>query len=364
MSVFKVGKTGTSSKAYPIFSRISGLRRLAGMLSSLKRFSGNEVAQERLRIINFYSKRGELATKEAFKVDRKLVYVWKKRLKASRGKLSSLIPFPTAPKTVRQMRVHPLVVEHIRKLREEHFRLGKEKIKPLLDEYCLRNNLPTIAEPTIGKVIKRHHLYFQKQGRIYHHPSGKWALNQAKKTKRLRVKHPPKHQDLGHIQSDTVEQITEGIKEYFYSAIDARLKFSLTLNYKSLNSKNNQDFYQKFKSVYPGVINDWQSDNGLENLGEFEKQLKKDKILHYFTYPRCPKINGVVERYQRTFQEEFLYPNLHLIHDKITFNKELAEYLIFYNTKRPHKSLGNKSPMDYLITEGLMSKKTVSYTSP
>jgi len=332
------------------------------MLASLKHFSGSEIAQERLRIISFYSKHGELATKEAFKVDRKLVYVWKKRLKASKGKLSSLTPFSTAPKSVRLPETHPLVVEQIKKLREDHPRLGKEKIKSLLDEYCLKNNLPTIAEPTIGKVIKRNNFYCPRQGRIYHNPGGKWALNKAKRAKRLRVKHSPKHQDFGHIQSDTMEQITDGIKDYFYSAIDARLKFTLTLNYPHLNSKNNQDFYHKFKQAYPGAIKDWQSDNGLENLGEFEKQLKKDNILHYFTYPRCPKINGVVERYQRTFQEEFLYPNLHLIHDKITFNKKLAEYLIFYNTKRAHKSLGLKSPMDYLINGGLMSKKTVSHT--
>jgi len=140
------------------------------------------------------------------------------------------------------------------------------------------------------------------------------------------------------------------------------MKFPFTLNYKSLNSQNNKDFYLKFKKVYPGTIKDWQSDNGLENLGDFEKQLKQDHVPHYFTYPRCPKINGVVERYQRTFQEEFLYPNLHFIHDKILLNQKLAEYLIFFITKRVHKTLGNQSPMDFLISQGLMSKKTVSYT--
>lgn len=80
------------------------------MLSSLKRFSDDEVAPERLRILNFYSKHGELATREAFKVDRKLIYTWRKRLKANQGKISFLIPFSTAPKRTRQMEVHPLVV--------------------------------------------------------------------------------------------------------------------------------------------------------------------------------------------------------------------------------------------------------------
>ncbi|MEW6408428.1 MAG: hypothetical protein AB1465_07145 [Patescibacteria group bacterium] len=36
--------------------------------------------------------------------------------------------------------------------------------------------------------------------------------------------------------------------------------------------------------------------------------------------------------------------------------------MVFYNTKRVHKSLGNQSPIDYLIKTGLMSKKSVTYT--
>lgn len=123
-----------------------------------------------------------------------------------------------------------------------------------------------------------------------------------------------------------------------------------------------RDFYQKFKSAYPGVIKDWQTDNGQENLGEFDQELKKNDIPHFFSYPRCLRMNSIIGRYQRTFQEEFLDSNLHLIHDKILFNQELAEYIIFYNTRRIHKSLDKQSPIHYLISEGLMSKKTVSHT--
>jgi transposase InsO family protein len=49
---------------------------------------------------------------------------------------------------------------------------------------------------------------------------------------------------------------------------------------------------ESFKSVYPCEIKVWQSDNGSENLGEFDKALKKDSIPHLFSYPRCPKINA------------------------------------------------------------------------
>lgn len=77
------------------------------MLESLKRFSQDEVAQERLRIIKFYERFGEKATKDAFGADRKVVYIWRKRLKGNSGRLSSLVPLSTAPKTPRQMEVHP-----------------------------------------------------------------------------------------------------------------------------------------------------------------------------------------------------------------------------------------------------------------
>ncbi len=332
------------------------------MVASLRRFSENEVAQQRLKIMKFYEKHGEEATKEAFGVDRKLISKWRKRLKENGGRLEALVPHSTRPKRVRKSKIPSEIIDFIRSLRQRHPRLGKEKIKPLLDEYCRDRGLKTISEPTIGNIIKRHNFFFQKSGRIYHNPDSKWAKNSKDRQKRTKVKHPPRHEELGHIVSDTVERITDGIKDYFYSAIDATGKFALTLNYKRLNSRNMKDFYERFKSVYPGEIKVWQSDNGSENLGEFDKALKKDGIPHLFSYPRCPKINAHIERYNRTIQEEFIDNHLDIIHDKRLFNEALAEYLIFYNTKRVHKSLNNKTPMQFIIDKGGMSQKSLSYT--
>lgn len=50
---------GHYAKAYPIFSRIRGLEEVKKVLKSLKRFSKDDVAKERLRIIEFYDKFGE-----------------------------------------------------------------------------------------------------------------------------------------------------------------------------------------------------------------------------------------------------------------------------------------------------------------
>lgn len=332
------------------------------MLLSLRRFSKDEVAQERMKIIKFYERHGERAAKEAFGADRKVIARWRKRLKDSGGKLTSLIPYSTRPLKVRQPETRVEMIDFIKDQREKHYRIGKEKLKVKLDKYCREEGMPTVSTSTIGNIIKRHHFFSQKEGRVYHNPASKCAQRNLKKNKRLRVRHSPKPADFGYIVSDTVERITDGIKDYFISAIDAKMKFGLTLNYKRLTAVKMRDFYFRFKKVYPETILAWQSDNGSENLGVFDQQLKKDGIPHYFIYPRCPKINTFVERYNRTIQEEFIEPNLDTIHDKGVFQGKLADYLIYYNTERPHHSLNLRSPLEYFIEEGGMSHKYLTYT--
>jgi len=107
------------------------------MLSSLKRFTKNEVAQERLKILEFYQEYGEKATLKAFGVNRKTIWVWRKRFNLGRNQLSSLIPSSTKPKTNRRMEVDLRIIEYIKTLRETHYRLGKRKIKPLVDDYIV-----------------------------------------------------------------------------------------------------------------------------------------------------------------------------------------------------------------------------------
>lgn len=332
------------------------------MAKNLLIFGENDQAQQRKYVMDFYERFGEEATKKAFSVDRKLVYVWRKRLTNAQGVLASLKPFTTKPKTLRTMQTHPLIVAKIKLLREIRPKLGKEKIKPILDRYCCKEGIPPISESTIGKIIKRKNFFFQKQGRIFHNPTSAYLKRTRLKKTRLRIKHPPKVKDFGHIQSDVVEIVEEGIKRYLFNAIDTRMKFALSYQYDRITSANNLDFYHKFKSVYPVAIKSWQTDNGSENMGVFEERLKKDGISHYFTYPRCPRINGVIERFNRTIQEEFVYC-CDILPNTPEYQQALGEYIVFYNTERVHKSLGLISPLDYLISQGAMSKMSMTYTA-
>ncbi len=333
------------------------------MLYSLRRYSANEVARQRLKIIGFYRQYGEKATKEAFGADRKVISRWSQRLGTRGGQLAALIPRSTRPRQTRKPTTNPLVVAWIEKERAAHPRIGKEKLKPDLDRYCQTMGILSISVSTIGKIIKRNHFFFQKPDyRIYHNPDCAWAKKAVKKKRRLRIRHSPHPQTYGHILSDTVEKVIAGTRRYFMSAIDAKLKFALTIEYPRITSANMKDFYFRFRQVYPTTIRIWQSDNGSENLGVFDRQLEKDKIPHLFIYPRCPQIDTFIERYNRTLQEEYLDYHLDELVDLKQGNELLVDWNIYYNTKRRHHSLGLKSPIDYLVDNGGMSQMCVTYT--
>jgi hypothetical protein len=156
------------ARAHFIFSRIKGAKKVIKMIESLRRFSGSEIAVQKLKIINFYTSHGETPTKEAFGVDRKVISRWRQRLTSSDGKLASLVPFSTKPVSVRVPTTRPKVVEFIKGQREEHFRIGKEKLKVFVDAYCLENGIKSVSISTIGNIIKRHNFFYQSQRKVYH----------------------------------------------------------------------------------------------------------------------------------------------------------------------------------------------------
>ena len=323
--------------------------KMSKSIRSLLAFNQSSVAEKRLRVIEFHSQYGTRATKDAFKVSRPTIYRWKRILKKNEGNLDSLIPTSRRPKRIRQMHTPVLVISFIKELRERYGHLGKEKIKPLLDEYCLKEGISSLSESTIGKVIRRNNLYV-KTKRIYHDPTSKRGKNRL--NYKSKVKHSPKVSHSGYVEVDTIVRFQDGIKLYIFNAVDIRLKFQFSYGYTNLTSTNALNFFKKLELVYPiqNGIKTVQTDNGLEFLGAFDEYLKAKHIPHLFIYPRCPKINSFVERANRTLQEEFVDGNIGLIYEGISvFNSHLIDYLLWYNTKRVHKALGNVTPIDYLL---------------
>jgi len=90
---------------------------------------------------------------------------WKKKLKDSGGKLSSLAPESKAPRTRSERKVSKEHKEFIEDYRHPHPGVSKETLYPELKDYCQENNLPIISESTIGRIIKG----LKEQGQLPQH---------------------------------------------------------------------------------------------------------------------------------------------------------------------------------------------------
>ena len=333
------------------------------------RFSKSEEAQFRLKVTEFSEKHGVRLAVEAFGVSRATIFRWRRCLKESQGRLDSLIPKSRKPKRVRQMKITPDIVTFIRTLREEHPRIGKEKVKKFLDEYCSKRGIKPVSVSTIGKIIKRYDLTFAPTKLNYHNPQSGWATR--KVNYKSKVRHSPKSTEPGYIEIDTITKFIQGIKRYILNAIDISGKFQFAYAFKSSSSRNTVAFFKKLETVYPYEtkihtvgIHTVQTDNGPEFQGSLGEYLKKRNIKHFFIYPRCPRINGYIERANRTLQEEFIDSHLNLLLEDIDeFNRRLMDYLVWYNTERPHSSLNNLTPIDFLLKYHPESQKYVTRTT-
>jgi len=116
--------------------------------------------------------------------------------------------------------------------------------------------------------------------------------------------HPDKAGDL--VQVDCVIKFINGLRRYVVSAIDYESEFAFSFGYTNLSSARAKDFLLKFISVAPFEIKRVQTDNGSEFYKLFHEACIDLGLTHYWNYPRHPKMNAKIERYNRTVQEEFV----------------------------------------------------------
>jgi transposase InsO family protein len=168
-----------------------------------------------------------------------------------------------------------------------------------------------------------------------------------RKPKQLKPEYP------GHlIALDTIERIVNGCRRYIITFEDVYTRFSFAWATKSHASLAAKEFFDLCLKVFPFAFNFLHvlTDNGSEFKKHFTKRLKELHLTHYRTYPKCPKMNTYVERFNRTIQEEFIDYFSYLLADPDKFNQRLIDYLIFYNIDRVHCAFKNKlSPVQFMV---------------
>lgn len=309
--------------------------RLMKHWHNIARFDTSQPARFRLTVLEFFNEHGLKATTDAFNVSPSTIYLWRSKMTNSGGKLSSLIPQSTRPKHTRTMVVDPRLAMLIKSVRKQYGRVGKETLKPLLDAYAQELGITGYGMTKIGKIIKRNN-YFFDQYKI---------VKRRKSRSGLRTRSCPKVTTPGYIQLDSITIYVAGIKRYFLTAIDIYTKLATARLVPTLAAKHTVGFISDFQMHLSYPIHTIQTDNGSEFLGVFAEYVESLELTHIYSFPHTPTANGYVERFNWTIQDNFTNRCDELWTNEIEKVKpKLDNFLSWYNTVRPHQSLGRMTP--------------------
>lgn len=311
-----------------------------------------EQIEERVRIIKFFDEFGARATKKAFHKARSTIFLWKKKLKEGNGRLSSLSFLSKEPRNKRKRETSPKVKEFILRYREKHPGVGKEAIFPALKAYSVSLGIKPVSESTIGRIISD----LKKERKIpnslklsFYAKTNSFKIKTKQKQKKQRRKEYMPEQPGDLVQIDAVTIFAYNLKRYIITAIDIKSRFAFALSYKTLSSLTATDFMVKFQKVAPFKIKRVQTDNGSEFHQYFRDYLKKHDIIHFFNYPRHPEQNCFIERFNGLLQYQYANHNLDELECPEHFNIGLVDYLLWYNTEKPHRNLDKMPPLKYFL---------------
>jgi len=300
----------------------------------------------RLEWMDWYFTHGKNAEKTCrhFCLSKSVFYRWLNRF--NRYNLSSL-EFDTKqrrPRQVRQMTTDPAILKKIYDIRLADLEKSKYEIHEELKRQGIK-----VAHNVIQKVINRNQSLHNIQ-------STKLASKRRMQIARIKAARELRDKEIGSlVQLDTKHLSVLGRKFYVFAAIDCKSRFGLIRAYTSISSTSAADFLTRVKFSFPFPIQAVNTDNGSEYLWHLHQACQTMGIVHYFSYPHTPKMNGRVERFIKTLTYEFFNWQDDLIPELESINQKCALFNHKYQTQRFHQALNYQTPAEY-VTSYLQKK--------
>jgi len=307
-------------------------------LSRIKEISRE--AKVRLKFLEFAKEHPVAVTCRRFGISRSTYYRWKKRFDPYN--LKSLEDKSRRPKNIRRPKWSVELVERVRELREEYPRWGKAKLAVILKEEGFE-----VSESTVGRILG----YLKKRGALKE-PVKKIKIRGAAR-KRIYATRKPKEYKVENpgdmVQIDTLDiRPAPGYIYKQFSASDVVSKWGFADIRSAATAFLAKEFLEELIKECPFKIKAIQVDGGSEFYADFELACKEYGIKLFCLPPRSPKLNGVVERFNRTYREEFwscYEGDLRLDEMRPQLKRWTSNV---YNNFRPHQSLGYMSPTQFL----------------
>jgi putative transposase len=300
-------------------------------------------AAHRLAVLTWHEQHGHNVSKTCrhFAISRPTFYRWQRRFAASGHWLSSLENRPSRPRRVRRPTWTREQIAAVQALREQYPRWGKDKLAVLLAQvHC------PLAVSRVGRILshlKRTGQLVEPVGRISARKRPWRRPYACRKPRDYAVQQPG---DLVQLDTLDVRPVPGVILKHFTSQDVVSRWNVLELHHRATAGTATQAL-EAIQQRMPFPIRAIQVDGGSEFMADFERACEAKGIRLFQLPPRSPKLNGAVERANRTHTEEF-YECSTAPPTVAELGKELRLWEDVYNTVRPHQALGYQTPAAWL----------------
>lgn len=298
-------------------------------------------AKRRLAWFDHYDRSKNVSlTCRYFGIARSTFYTWKARY--NRRDLTSLEDRSSRPRRCRSRTWTREQILAVKEARETYPTWGKEKLKRLLD----REHGMVLSASRVGRILAHLKRTGQLKEPLRRTTARRRSWKRQYATRKPRSYEARQPGDI--VQVDTVDIRPEpGIVLKQFTAVDVVSRWSVSLLSQNATAASATRALRAIRERMPFPVRAIQVDGGAEFMGVFEATVQEHGILLFELPPRSPKLNGRVERANRTYREEF-YDCTNAPPTVAGLSLELRNWEHIYNHVRPHQALGYLTPAEFL----------------
>lgn len=325
--------------------RVFGLPRSFYRISGIPPSHLSATAKEHWRYVSCWQalrRQGLSATQASHDVGvpRPTLYRWTKSLQTHGPQ--GLEARSRRPHLRRQPTWSPELADAVLELRVQYPRWGKDKLVVLLGRQGWR-----VSTSMVGRILTR----LKARGVLKEPPRQGISARKRRRPRPYAVRKPKEYQalepgDIVQIDTLDVRPLPNLVLKHF-TARDVVSRWDVLEIHTRATSALAASFLDSLRQRLPFPLKAIQVDGGSEFQAVFEQACQDQGIKLFVLPPRSPKLNGHVERAQRTHTEEF-----YELYDgdlgMVPLNEALLAWERIYNTVRPHYSLDGQTPEEYL----------------
>jgi putative transposase len=298
-------------------------------------------ARQRLKMIQWYEDHDSNArlTCRHFWISPSTFYHWLRRYQQEGPR--GLEDRSRRPHRVRQPTWSKELAQAVLCLREDYPGWGKDKLAALLREKGWQ-----VSTSMVGRIIRHlqdHNLLWEPNLR------DPWQVRRRHK-RPYAVRKPRDYTaeapgDLVQVDTADIRFLPGQVFKHF-TGRDVFSRWDVLDVYYQATARAATGFLDALLQRMPFPVRAIQVDGGSEFKAQFEAACQERGIQLFILPPRSPKLNGHVERAQRTHREEF-YRMLDPPDSLSQLRERLRAWETVYNTIRPHQALGQLTPSKY-----------------